>query len=339
MTDARRRDGTGEGPRARTADSRRPAAPRLRATAPIVPPANVSGNALMLVIAIMSFLACLTLGAVSMVRASAATWESQISREITIQIQPADGLDMEAALKRARTIAMDFPGVTGARVMGKDATARLLQPWLGSGLNIDELPVPRLVVATIDEASPPDFAALRSDLHKSIPQATLDDHRTWVGRLVSMAETTVLIGLAILVLVFTATVLTVVFATRGAMSGNRHIVEVLHFVGAESRFVAAEFERHFLIIGLKGACAGGALAMLVFALAGFWQGAEVATPGSDQTSALFGHFALGFWGYLGILVIVGIVGGMTALTTRFTVIRTIHEIDAERAAAGSGEIS
>ena len=144
--------------------------------------------------------------------------------------------------------------------------------------------------------------------------------------------------MGVLALVFTATVLTVVFATRGAMSGNRHIVEVLHFVGAESRFVAAEFERHFLMIGLKGAFAGGALAAICFAVAGVWQQMETATPGSDQVSALFGRFALGFWGYVGILVIVGFVGGMTALTTRFTVIRTIHEIDAERAAAGSGEM-
>ena len=318
--------------------ARRPAGPRLRPMAPIVPAANVSGNALMLVIAIMSFLACLTLGAVAMVRASAASWESQISREITIQIKPAEGLDMDAALRQARAIALDFSGVTGAEIMDKSATARLLQPWLGTGLDIDELPVPRLVVATIDESAPPDFAALRTELQKKIPLASLDDHRTWVGRLVSMAETTVMIGVGILGLVFTATMLTVVFATRGAMSGNRHIVEVLHFVGAESRFVASEFERHFLIIGLKGACAGGAFAILAFAMAGFWQGMEITTPGSAQTSALFGHFSLGFWGYLGILVIIGLVAAMTALTTRFTVIRTIHEIDTERAAAGSGEM-
>ncbi len=333
MTDTSRTTGSRTTPAAR-----RPAGPRLRPTAPIVPPANISGNALMLVIAIMSFLACLTLGAVTMIRASAATWESQISREITIQIKPAEGLDMDAALEKARAIALDFSGVTGASIMDKNATARLLQPWLGSGLDIDELPVPRLVVATIDESAPPDFASLRAELQKKIPEASLDDHRTWVGRLVSMAETTVLIGMGVLALVFTATVLTVVFATRGAMSGNRHIVEVLHFVGAESRFVAAEFERHFLMIGLKGAFAGGALAAICFAVAGVWQQMETATPGSDQVSALFGRFALGFWGYVGILVIVGFVGGMTALTTRFTVIRTIHEIDAERAAAGSGEM-
>ncbi|MDA4630929.1 hypothetical protein NZA98_07340, partial [Escherichia coli] len=54
--------------------------------APIVPAGNVVGHALMIVIAIMTFLACLTIGAVSLVQSTAATWQSQISTEATIQI-------------------------------------------------------------------------------------------------------------------------------------------------------------------------------------------------------------------------------------------------------------
>jgi cell division transport system permease protein len=233
---------------------------RVRPTAPILPPSNIQGNALMVVIAIMAFLACLTLGAVSMVRATAASWQSQISREITIQIKPEEGLDMDAALKKARDLALTFVGTREGTIMDDGATARLLEPWLGAGLNLDDLPVPRLVIITIDEQNPPDFAAMRDLLKTEIPQAFLDDHRTWVDRLVSMAHTTVLIGTGILVLVFTAMILTVIFATRGALSGNRHIVEVLHFVGAESSFVASEFQKHFLKISIKGSAAGGALA-------------------------------------------------------------------------------
>ena len=153
--------------------------------------------------------------------------------------------------------------------MDKQATARLLEPWLGTGLNIDELPVPRLVIVTIDETNPPDFDAMRDALKKKIPQASLDDHRTWVNRLVSMAHTTVMIGTGILILVFSAMVLTVIFATRGALSGNRHIVEVLHFVGAEASFVAAEFQKHFLMISLKGSAGGSALAALFFLIASY----------------------------------------------------------------------
>nr|WP_245409846.1 ABC transporter permease [Pararhizobium haloflavum] len=298
--------------------------------APIVPPANVSANALTIVIAIMAFLACLTLGAVSMIQDTAANWQSQISREITIQIKPADGLDMQDALETARETALAIPGARDAQIVGDAATARLLEPWLGDNFDIDQLPVPRLVIVTIDHSDPPDFDAMRAALAQAVPAAYLDDHRTWVDRLVSMARTTVLIGVCVLALVFIATVLTVVFATRGALTGNQHIVEVLHFVGAEARFVASQFQNHFLIIGIKGAIAGGVLAALVFLAANFWTGYAPATPESDQAMALFGAFRIGLSGFFGILAIIAVIGLLTALTTRITVIRTIREIDVVR---------
>lgn len=303
---------------------------RVRPMAPIVPAASVSANALIVVIAIMAFLACLTFGAVSMIQDTAATWQSQISREITIQIKPQEGLDMAVALEKARETALSFEGTETASIIDEGETARLLEPWLGENFDIDALPVPRLVVVTINESAPPDFAAMRTALAHAVPSAYLDDHRTWVDRLVSMARTTVTIGLCVLLLVFTATVLTVVFATRGALTGNRHIVEVLHFVGAEARFVARQFQTHFLMIGIKGAVAGGVLAAMVFAAANLWTGYAASLPESDQANALFGAFRIGLSGYLGILAIIVVIGLLTALTTRITVIRTIREIDLNR---------
>jgi len=299
----------------------------VRPTGPILPPSNIQGNALIVVISIMAFLACLTLGAVSMVRTTAAGWQSQISREITIQIKPEEGLDMDAALTKAKDLALGFVGTVEGTIMDEAATARLLEPWLGGGLDLKELPVPRLVVVTIDEQNPPDFGEMRELLKQELPQAFLDDHRTWVDRLVSMARTTVLIGTSVLVLVFVAMILTVIFATRGVISGNRHIVEVLHFVGAESSFVAREFQKHFLKISLKGSAAGGAVAATLFAIAGIWQARSLATPQADQASALFGSFSLGFGGYLGIFATMVIIALLTTLTARFTVMKTIDEID------------
>jgi cell division transport system permease protein len=225
---------------------------------------------------------------------------------------------------------MTFVGTKSGQIVDEAATARLLEPWLGSGLDLKELPVPRLVIVTIDENNPPDFEAMRSLLKDSIPQATLDDHRTWVDRLVSMAHTTVMIGTGILLLVFTAMVLTVVFATRGALSGNRHIVEVLHFVGAESSFVATEFQKHFLKISLKGSAIGSGLAALFFAAAGFLQSRTIATPQTDQATALFGTFSVGVLGYFGIFATMIIIALLTTLTARVTVVRTIYEIDTLR---------
>jgi cell division transport system permease protein len=298
-----------------------------RKTAPIVPPQNIAGRALVFVIAIMTFLSCLTLGAVTLVRDTASVWENQIAREATIQIKPVDGADMEASLQKAADIAGQFAGVRGVKTVDRQATARLLEPWLGSGLELDELPVPRLVIVTIDEDNPPDFATMRQQLQAAVPGAALDDHRTWVDRLVAMAHTTVTLGMAILVLMLSATVLTVVFATRGAMSGNGHIIEVLHFVGAEARFIAAQFRGHFLLMGMKGAAAGGAAAMIVFILFSWWSSRNLATPEADQATALFGNFAIGPAGYGGVALIVLVIGALTAATSHVTVVTYLKDID------------
>jgi cell division transport system permease protein len=310
----------------------------LRPTAPIVPPLNVSGRALMVVIAIMSFLCAVTLGAVTMVQEKAETWQGDVAREITIQIKPADGLDIEAALIEVRAIALSFPGALTAQIVDRSSTARLLEPWLGEGFDMDELPVPRLVIVTIDEAAPPDFMSMGKAIAEAVPAASLDDHRAWADRLIAMARITVFVGVGILMLMFATTMLTVIFATRGAMAGNRHIVEVLHFVGAETGFIAAEFQKRFLMIGLKGAAFGGGVATLAFLVLDAWQSNSLATAVNDQVTALFGRFALSSAGYFGIVAIVVLIAGMTAFTTRLTVVRTIREIDRQRADPSLGEI-
>lgn len=298
-----------------------------RKSAPIMPPQNVAGSALILVIAIMTFLSCLTLGAVTLVRDTASTWQTQIAREATIQIKPADGLDMEAALSSAQRIASGFAGVRSASIVGQDATLRLLEPWLGTGFNLEELPVPRLVIVTIDPVAPPDFAALRAALAEAVPQASLDDHRTWVDRLIAMANTTVTIGVSVLILMLSATTLAIVFATRGAMAGNGHIIEVLHFVGAEAGFIARQFRRHFLLTGMKGALAGGLAATIVFVGFSWWSSRNMATPQADQATALFGNFSIGAAGYGGVILVVVLVAALTAATSHLTVVSFLSELD------------
>lgn len=297
------------------------------APAAIVPEGNLAGNALVFVIAIMTFLASLTIGAVSIVRDTATTWQSQISREATIQIKPADNFDIETALIKARDLASGMAGVRDAKVVDIEDTKRLLEPWLGTDFDVASLPVPRLVIVTIDPSSPPDFAVMRKTVTEAIPNSNVDDHRNWVDRLIKMARTMVILGVGVLVLVMAATALAVVFATRGAMSGNGDIIEVLHFVGAEAKFIARQFRNRFLLNGIKGALAGGFAAILVFFLVGIWSSYNLATPEGNQANALFGTFSIGRDGYLGVLAIIALVAVLTAETTRLTVIGYLHRMD------------
>src|SRR5215218_336719 len=76
-----------------------PSAPLPRIESPIVPHQSIGGRALVAVVAIMTYLASLTTGAVMLVRANAAEWQTEILREVTIQIRPGPGRDLDAAVK------------------------------------------------------------------------------------------------------------------------------------------------------------------------------------------------------------------------------------------------
>ncbi len=302
---------------------------RLAAHRPnqIVPENTVSGNALTIVIAIMSFLACLTLGAVTLVRDASRSWQLDVEREVTIQVRPIDGVDTNAETNRAAAIARQTPGIASVRVLDAAADARLLEPWLGSGLDLSELPIPHLIVVKLVNPGSADMTALAARLKSDVKGATVDDHSAWASRLQSMANATVVAGLAILVLVCLATVLSVIFATRGAMALNSGVVSVLHIVGAEDGFIAREFQRHFLLLGLRGGLAGAAAAALLFATLSFIVVPAISGPDGQQVSALFGRFAVGPIGYFGALGIAFLVAVMTALTSRLTVYSYLAEAE------------
>jgi cell division transport system permease protein len=192
---------------------------------------------------------------------------------------------------------------------------------------LDDLPMPRMIVIRVAAGGQPDLAKLRTSLKAAVPSAALDDHRGWIEHMRAMARTVVAGGLLLLLLMLVATVLSVTFATRGAMAANRPIIEVLHFIGARNRFIARHFQRHFLMLGLQGGLIGGAAAVVVFLIA---QGLSAWFAGSaaeDQLGALFGRFALGLLGYAALAGLVLLIAAVTALTSRYTVNRTLETVE------------
>jgi cell division transport system permease protein len=299
--------------------------PRFEAS--LVPRNSISGRALVAVVAIMTFLASLTTGGVILVSAAASEWQSDVSREMTIQILPAPNRDLDALVDKAASVARNFPGIGEVQPYSKEQSEKLLEPWLGTGLSLDELPVPRMIVVRAARGATPDIPQLRSMLAEQVPGAMLDDHRGWIDRMRAMAGTAVAAGIAILALMIAATVLSVTFATRGAMATNKTVIEVLHFVGAKNGFIASNFQRHFLLLGLQGGAVGGGAAILLFALASLLSHWFAGSAGADQTSALFGSFSIGLTGYLAVLVQIVFIAAVTAFTSRHTVNRTLETID------------
>lgn len=299
----------------------------LKREMPLVPVDSAASRALVAVIAILTFLAALSAGAAIMVSAASAQWRGAVSSEMTIQIRPDPRRNIDADIARAVELARTTPGIEDVRSVPRAESDKLLEPWLGAGLDLVELPVPRLVTIRIGGGPRPDLATLRDALKTAVPVASLDDHRMWVTRISTMANTMIAAGLAVVLLVLAAAALAVAFATRGAMAGSRDSVEVLHLVGADDEFIAREFQNRFARLGLKGGAIGAVAAILTVATLGILTSAWGTGPGAEQLHALFGAFEIGWAGYLAVILIAVIVAAISGLVSRIAVRRYLAAIN------------
>ena len=238
----------------------------------------------------MTFLASITTGAVLLVSASAAEWQSEVASEITIQVRPVGRA--RSRTRRGgggRGDARASPASSRSGPSPRTNPPNCWSPGSAAGCRSTICRCRASSSRGSSRAATLDLAALRSRVTQAAPTASVDDHRAWIERMRSMTGATVFAGVGILALVIIATIISVSFATRGAMAANRPIVEVLHFVGAGDRYIANRFQRHFLRLGLEGGLIGGGVAMLVFgfseSIAGWFSG----TPVGDQFAALAGH--------------------------------------------------
>lgn len=297
------------------------------AQAPLAPADTTAGRSLTLLVAIMTFLAALCAGAAVMVAHTSAEWRGEAAREATIQLPSIKSRDIESDLKIAAGIAEKTPGVRDARIYTRNESEALLTPWLGEGLDLSDLPTPRLIVLRLDSGTPADMDRLRRDLAAALPDAMLDDHHLVIARLGEMSRAVAMATIGIFFLVLIALGLVIASATRAAVAANRDIVEILHILGADDRLIAGEFRRRFLSLGLRGALIGGGGAIAFFALAQGLASQWRASAGVDQMQAIFGDVGLDPTGYGLILTLVGGVALLTAWLSQRTVFQYLKDAD------------
>lgn len=316
----------------RSHDMRAPArtqkTPREQTHAPIVPSGAVTGRSLTLVISIMCFLACLTAGAVYKINQSADAWMRDVASEITVQVDAKEGQDTNKVVSRVADFLETQTGIAGVEVLSTKESSKLLQPWLGSIEGLEELPVPRLIAIELDRSETPNLDKIRAGLSEQFSGVSLDDHRQWQKQIRTVTRSFALGGLAILGLVGFATILIIITATRSAMTSNREIVEVLHFVGATDRFIAREFEKNFLRLGIRAGVIGATCAMAVFFLLPF--ATELLGGGTMmhmEISRFIGSGALDLKGYAFLCLLIVVVAALCMLTSRFGVYRILNTHD------------
>jgi cell division transport system permease protein len=249
--------------------------------ASFLPEADARDPALLFVIAVLCFLACLTaLGAIAGDRA-ARGWAGQLTGEITVVVRARGGETPDAAAARAAEALAGVPGVSEARALEKAEAYALVEPWIGDVADLDDLPVPRLVAVELDRRTPAQPAALRRALAAQGLDALVDDHSAWIADIKGAAGVVRAIALVVFVLIAAAAAAVVAFATRQGLAARRDVVEVLHITGAEDAQIASLFELRFARIAAMAGAAGAlaaAMAGAALRLAGGGQGLTPALP-------------------------------------------------------------
>jgi cell division transport system permease protein len=286
---------------------------------PIIPPEAAPLKALTVTMTVMCYLACLAIGALILIDRAVESWTSGLSREVTVQVRLMQDIDIDKELSKAKVLLETTVGITNVAVLERDAGTKLLEPWLGTS-NLDDLPIPRLIRVTINEAAPPDFAALEKQLKKSVKGASLDTHRRWEVEFTRMARALSTLSYAILALICISAIAMVIFATRTVLDANRQVVDVLHLVGAKDSFIAHQIDRRFLKTGFMAGL--WALAWCCNFFLGLGTMAGALMPAADVVCSA----EIAVWSY-GILLSVPIIATVICLvTSRMALIRMLRSV-------------
>jgi cell division transport system permease protein len=213
---------------------------------------------------IITFFAVVALAAALSAGRLAEVWGAGLGSPATLQIVAAEA-DVEAQARAALEVLRTTPGVQAVRAVEIEEQRSLLEPWLGSDLPVDSLPLPLLIEVSVDRGRL-DAAALRADLAAAAPAAVFDDHAAWRAPLAESAAALRRFALASIGLMGVALIAVLVLAARASVAVNGPVIRTLRLVGARDGFIGGAFTRRFVLDATAGAVLGTLAAMVLLSM-------------------------------------------------------------------------
>ena len=245
---------------------------------PLLPPEDARDGALVFVVAVLCLLACLAIVAALGANRAAQGWRTQLSGSATVLVRAKGDETADGAAARAAEVLAGVKGVTEADALEPEKAKALLEPWLGKGGVLDDLPFPRLVSVDLDPKAPASAALMDKALKAAGVEATIDDHSLWLKEVLRAGTIARAAALGVAALVAAAAAAVIVFATRAGLAARRDLVSVLHQAGAEDRFIAGLFQARFARMAAMAGLFGASGAAMIAAAARLFGGGAGLTP-------------------------------------------------------------
>lgn len=284
----------------------------MKSTLPLLPRQGAGRQHFqMWIIALMAFLAALSLVGVFMVGNTIGAWKATVGGVATIVVPTPHAAPGQSAGIADRLLRVT--GVTAVRVVPEWELNALLAPWLPETDQTD-LPLPLVFEVVLGVASPD---AVREALHSVAPDAELTTHDTPVAGLVQMANSIQMVGALVLLLVLAASIGTVVFTTRASLVIHQRTIDLVHMMGSTDHQLARPFRERALQMGLVGGIIGVAGALLTLVLV-------VAMVDTDVVG--LSRAAMTGWQWLAVAAIPPAFAVIPMATAHATVLRALARL-------------
>jgi len=223
---------------------------------------------LQVMVCIAVFLFGVTLAGVLSINSMLSAWNDSILGSLTVQVMPViegnnEKSQAETLKQQSRAVEFlkEWPGIEKVEPLKDKQLNRLIQPWLGDGVDIADLPVPRLVDVKIKKGVSINFLKLAESLAEVAPLASIDNHKLWLDKLIKFADSLRVLAFIILILVVVVTSGAIFYCTQTSLGLHKNVIQILHLMGAKDTYVAQQYARKTAFLGFKGGLYGLALAI------------------------------------------------------------------------------
>lgn len=202
------------------------------------------------------YLFVVVLAIVMAVNAMADSWEKDISGSITVQIIPVEGEDKHVDIEKTeeqKNKVLQFmeqiSGVESVHILDKQAIERLMIPWLGNKVDVTSLPIPQLLDVKLKTGAELNYDEITRGLRNISTNASIDNHRLWLNRLIKFANSLRALASSVLIMVIVICAFSIYYSARTSLNINLNSIEILHIVGAKDEYIAKQYAKSYAKIG------------------------------------------------------------------------------------------
>ena len=238
--------------------------------------------------------------------------------EDNLIIASGETADVDYVVTSDRRMLEAMPEVQKVTPLNDGQLERLLKPWLGDDVDLSNLPMPRLIDVKLKKDAEINFMALAEKLATVAPQASLDNHKLWLNKLINFASGLKMLALSVLALVIGITSGAIFYSTQTSLGLHKDIIEILHLLGAKDTYIAQQYAAKTAVLGFWGGLIGVVFAVpTIFVIAHLAQQIEGGIINEARLS----------WGAWTVIFSLPLFSMLVAMQTAYyTVKRTLEKM-------------